>query len=78
MRRSGWISSLVLRNRSQGGAGGFKRDFSDGDGFYLTSDSKHAVTWATKVKTGAVILFKISEHMLTRFQHLDLRSDQVT
>lgn len=58
------------------GAGGFKRDFSDGDGFYLTSDSKHAVTWATKVKTGAVILFKVSEHMLTRFQHLDLRSDQ--
>lgn len=70
------VAVRILEDGINLGAGGFKRDFSHGYGFYLMPDSKHALAWATKLKAGAVIIFKVPDDMLSCFKCLDLRSDQ--
>lgn len=59
------------------GCGRLDCDFSQGYGFYLTRDSKHALAWAMKSKAAAIVLYKLSDDLLSHFKCLDLGSDQV-
>lgn len=60
----------IVQNGIILGEGEEKLDFSNGNGFYLDPDHTSAVEWASEVRAGAVIIFKVEKY---GFTSLDLR-----